>query len=41
MLVGVAKASISLIVIVALIVVGLSVMFVKSTNSNDSLGFYL
>lgn len=41
MLVGVAKGSVSLLIIVALIVVGLSIIFVKSNMGNDKLGDYL
>lgn len=41
MLVGVAKGSVSLLLIVALIVVQLSIIFVKTKDDNDSLGTYL
>ena len=41
MLVGVAKSSVSLLVIVALIVLETSIIFVKSTNGNHSLDDYL
>ena len=41
MLVGVAKSSVSLLIIVALIVLGTSIIFVKSTDGNDSLHIFL